>query len=60
MRRRVEKYPTPLLGRCSFRELIKDVEVTFVLNLANHARLLQQVISDLSTNWLRMFIEHDL
>jgi hypothetical protein len=56
----VEKYPTPLFGRRSFRELIKDVEITFVLNLTNHARLLQQVIGDLSANWLRMFIEHDL
>jgi hypothetical protein len=56
----VGKYPTPLLGRCSFRELIKDVEITFVLNLANHARLLQQVIGDLGAYWFRMFIEHDL
>jgi hypothetical protein len=56
----VEKFPTPLLGRRSFRELIKDVEITFVLDLTNHAPLLQQVIGDLSANWLRVIIEHDL
>lgn len=57
---KVEKYPTPLLGRCGFRELIKNVEISFVLNLTNHASLLQQIIGDLGANWLCMFIKHDL
>ena len=54
------RYRTPLFGGCSFRELIKYVEVTFILNLPNHASLLQQVIGYLSANRLCTVIEHDL
>ena len=56
----MEEHLTPLLGRCGFSELIENVEITFVLNLTNHASLLKQIIGDLCANWLCVIIKHDL
>ena len=48
---RTEEYHTPLLARCGFRELVEYVEIALVLDLSNHASLLEQVIGDLGTDW---------
>jgi hypothetical protein len=47
----MEEHHTPLLARCSFRELIEYVEIALVLHLTNNASLLEQVIGDLGADW---------
>jgi hypothetical protein len=51
---------TSLLIGCGFRELVEDVEVSFVLDLTDHAALLEQVVRDLGTYWLALRVEHNL
>jgi hypothetical protein len=51
---------TSLLFRSSLRELVEDVKVSFVVNLANYPTLLQEIIRNLSADWLSFLVEHDL
>jgi hypothetical protein len=51
---------TPLFVRGTLGELIKYVEITFILDLAHDAPLFQKIVCNLSTNRLPVSVEHNL
>ena len=50
---------TSLVVRCTLGELVKDVEIPFVLYLANNSTLLEKIIGNLGTDRFATFVEHD-
>jgi hypothetical protein len=45
--------------RGCFRELIKNVEVAFILDLSDNPALFQEIIGDLGSNGFPTFVKHD-
>ena len=52
-------YHTSMLIRGCLRELIENVEVAFILNLAYHSPLFQEIVGDLCSNRFPALVEHD-
>lgn len=51
---------TPLFIRCTLRELIEYMEITFILNLTNYTTFLKKVVRDLSAHRFALSIKHNL
>ncbi|KAH3667346.1 hypothetical protein OGAPHI_002995 [Ogataea philodendri] len=45
---------------CTFGELVKDMEVSLIFNLAHHSLFFQQIIGDICTDWLERLVELNL
>ena len=54
------KFHTSLVVRSALGELIEDMKIAFIVNLAHHTILFQKVICDLCTHRLPLFVEHNL
>jgi hypothetical protein len=53
------KIPTSLIVRSALGELIENMEIAFILNLAYHTTFFQKVICNLCTHRLSTVVEHD-
>ena len=51
---------TSVLGRRRFGELVEDVEVALICDLANHTRFLEEIVVDVRSYRLSLCVEVDL
>ena len=52
--------PTPVALRCSFRKLVKDMEIALVCNLTDYPRLFEQVVCNVRADRLSPLVELQL
>jgi len=52
-------YRTSMVIRGRFRELIKNVEVAFILDLSHDPTLFQEIVGDLGSNGFSAFVKHN-
>jgi hypothetical protein len=55
-----KREPTSHFGRRRFSELVEDVEVSLVLDLADDSTFFEEVVGDLSPDGSSLGVKHDL